>query len=169
MNPNGEDRECEAREPALSAFADDEVFGPERDAVVRHLAACETCRRTLETYRRVGAALREQVSADAQRDLSAIAWPPRRAAPALTRRRRLLYDVTRWLDPWPVLAGSAALAAVVIGVLWLAPGPEPSNRVDIERLDAAGPVMVIPGNGGRMTIIWLFDADDQPGSAEPKT
>jgi hypothetical protein len=22
--------------------------------------------------------------------------------------------------------------------------------------------MVIPGNGGRMTIIWLFDTDDQP-------
>ena len=169
MNPNVEDRECGTIEPALSAFVDDEVFGPERDVVVRHLAACETCRRTLAMYRRVGAALREQVSADAQRDLSAIMWPPRRAAPVLTRRRRLPYDVTRWFDPWPVLAGSAALAALVIGVLWLAPGPEPSNRVDIERVDAAGPVMVIPGNGGRMTIIWLFDADDQPEPAATET
>jgi len=169
MNPNVEDRECGTLEPALSAFADDEVFGPERDAVVRHLAACEACRRTLDGHRRLGAALREQVAADAQRDLSAIAWPPRRAAPALTRRRRLLYDVTRWFDPWPVLAGSAALAALVIGILWSAPGPEPSNRVDIERLDAAGPVMVIPGNGGRMTIIWLFDADDQPAHAATET
>ena len=169
MNPNVEDRECGTLEPALSAFADDEVFGPEREAVVRHLAACEACRRTLETYRRVGMALRERVLADSDRDLSAIVWPPRRAAPALTRRRRLLYDVTRWFDPWPVLAGSAALAALVIGILWSAPGPEPSNRVDIERLDAAGPVMVIPGNGGRMTIIWLFDADDQPAPAATET
>ncbi len=169
MTSHIDNRECGTLEPALSAFADDEVFGPERDAVVRHLAACEACRRTLETYRRVGAALRERVSADAQRDLSAIAWPPRRAAPALTRRRRLLYDVTRWVDPWPVLAGSAALAVLVIGALWLAPDPEPTNRVDIERLDAAGPVMVIPGNGGRMTIIWLFDADDQPTPAATET
>lgn len=169
MTSHSDHRECGALEPALSAFADGEVFGLERDAVVRHLAACEACRRTLDAYRRVGAALRERVSADAERDLSAIMWPPRRAAPALTRRRRLLYDVTRWFDPWPVLAGSAALAALVIGALWLAPGPEPSNRVDIERLDAAGPVMVIPGNGGRMTIIWLFDADDQPAPAATET
>ena len=169
MNPNVEDRECGTLEPALSAFADDEVFGPEREAVVRHLAACEACRRTLDMYRRVGTALRERVSVDSGRDLSAIAWPPRRAAPALTRCRRLLYDVTRWLDPWPVLASSAALVALVIGVLWLVPGPAPSNRVDIERLDAAGPVMVIPGNGGRMTIIWLFDADDQPAPAATET
>lgn len=158
-------RTCETIEPALSALADRELFGAERETVVGHVAVCETCRRTLEDYRLLGTAFREGIQAGSERDLSAIAWPPR-ATPApsraLTRWRRLIYDVTRWVDPWPVLAGAAALIALVVGVWLVQPAPVPVNMVEIERVDAEGPVMVIPGSGGKMTIIWLFDADDQP-------
>jgi anti-sigma factor RsiW len=161
-------RECETIEPALSALADRELFGPERETVAGHVAVCDACRRTLEDYRVLGTAFREGIHAGSERDLSAITWPPRpepaSRAPsrALTRWRRLIYDVTRWVDPWPVLAGAAALIALVLGIGLIQPAREPANVVEIERVDAAGPVMVIPGNGGRMTIIWLFDTDDQP-------
>jgi anti-sigma factor RsiW len=169
-------QDCETIEPALSAFADDEIFGRDREAVVRHLAGCAACRRTFNHYRAFGSALRDRAAELTPHDLSAITWPPAatpaRPVPsrALTPRRRLLYDVARWLDPWPVLAGSAVLVALLIGVLLLQPTPRVANLAEIERLDAEGPVMVIPGSGGRMTIIWVFDTSDWPtGSAPAET
>jgi hypothetical protein len=82
----------------------------------------------------------------------------------LTPRRSLLYDVARWINPWPVFAGAAALVALILGIgLWRPSTPD--ALVEIERLDAAGPVMVLTANDGRTAIIWLSEPDE---SAPPE-
>jgi hypothetical protein len=81
----------------------------------------------------------------------------------LTPRRRLLYDVARWFNPWPVFAGAAAMVALIVAIgLWRPAIPE--ALVEIERLDAAGPVMVLTGGDGRTTIIWLVEPEETPQS-----
>jgi anti-sigma factor RsiW len=159
--------DCDAVEPFLSAFLDGELFDADRTTVERHLVGCARCRAAVEEYRRWGPALRERIERAATRDLSAITWPPAPVpSPAdssrsLTPRRALAYDVARWSNPWPVFAGSAALVALLIGIgLWRPPAPE--RRVDIERLDAAGPVMVFTADEGRSAIIWLSEPEERP-------
>ncbi len=157
--------ECDAADPLLSAWVDGEVFGDERALVERHLATCARCRAVVDDYRVMGSTLRVAAQRASARDLSAIAWPPRpstapsRVAPALTPRRRLLYDVARWFNPWPVFAGAAAMVALIVGIgLWRPAIPE--ALVEIERLDAAGPVMVLTGGDGRTAIIWLVEPEE---------
>jgi hypothetical protein len=78
----------------------------------------------------------------------------------LTLRGRLLYDVARWSNPWPVFAGAAALVVLLIGIgLWRPPAAE--RLVEIERLDAAGPVMVFTADEGRTAIIWLSEPEER--------
>jgi anti-sigma factor RsiW len=158
--------DCDAVDPFLSAFADGELFGADRLTVERHLVRCGRCRASIDAYREWGAVLRETVESAATRDLSGLAWPPAsapaalRQAPRLTPRGRLFYDVARWAHPWPVFAGAAALVALIIGVgLWRPAAPEP--RVEIERLDAAGSVMVFTADGGRTAIIWLSETEER--------
>jgi anti-sigma factor RsiW len=157
--------ECDAIDPLLSAWVDGEVFGDERELVERHLAGCARCRTVVADYRVIGATLSVAAHRASARDLSAIAWPPRpatapsRAEPALTPLRRLIYDVARWFNPWPVYAGAAAMVALIVGIgLWRPAIPE--ALVEIERLDAAGPVMVLTGGDGRTTIIWLVEPEE---------
>jgi anti-sigma factor RsiW len=158
--------DCGSVEPWLSAWFDGEVFGDDRARIERHLASCERCRATLDGYRAVRMAIRGATHAAGQRDLSAITWPPRpaprpvRVEPSLTPRRSLLYDVARWLNPWPVFAGAVALVALIVGIgLWR---PSPDALVEIERLDAAGPVLVLTANDGRTAIIWLSEPEESP-------
>ncbi len=156
--------DCEALDRHLSAYVDGELPGAERATVERHLADCARCRATADAYRGWGPALRAAMGAEAARDLSAIAWPPGRPADRpspLTRRRRLFYDVARWSHPWPVLAGAAALVALIIGVGWWNPATIPERRVEIDRIDADGPVMVFTANEGRTAIIWLSEPDQR--------
>lgn len=157
--------DCDALDQFLSAFADGELPGVDRATVERHLAGCARCRATVNAYREWGPALREATATAAARDLSAITWPPAPAgAPArpspLTPRRRLFYDVARWSHPWPVFAGAAALVALIIGVGLWSPGV-PDYRVQIDRLDAAGPVMVFTADEGRTAIIWLSEPEQR--------
>src|SRR5574341_1326783 len=57
--------------------------------------------------------------------------------------------------------GAALLVALLIGIgLWRPPVPE--RLVDIERLDAAGPVMVFTADEGRSAIIWLSEPEERP-------
>jgi anti-sigma factor RsiW len=159
--------DCDAVEPFLSAFIDGELFGADQAAVQRHVAGCGRCRAAVEEYRQWGPALREAVDLASRRDLSDLAWPPEparapsRSSPALTPRRRLLYDVARWSsNPWPVFAGSAALIALLVGIgLWRPAAPE--RLVEIERLDAEGPVMVFTADEGRTAIIWLSEPEER--------
>lgn len=157
--------DCEAVDPFLSAFVDGELFGADRSAVERHLAGCGRCRSAVDAYREWGAVLRETVASEAATDLSRIAWPrdaasdPQREAARLTPRGRVLYDVARWLHPWPVFAGAAALVALIIGVGVLR-APVPERVVEIDRLDAAGSVMVFTADGGRTAIIWLSETEE---------
>lgn len=164
MDSEGTMKACGTIDPLLSAFADGELFGSERDTIERHMAECAVCRGTVETYRTVGLALREHMAAEAAVVPAALTWPPRRRAlrvPVLTPRRPLNYHVARRLHPWPVLAGAAALAMLVIGLATFRASGPPANVVEIERVDAAGPVLVLPGKEGRMTIIWVFEADER--------
>jgi anti-sigma factor RsiW len=162
--------DCDAVDPFLSAFADGELFGADRSTVEQHLAGCVRCRSSVDAYREWGTVLRETVASGAARDLSVITWPPaaapaaRSESPRLTRRGRLFYDVARWAHPWPVFAGAAALVALIIGVgLWRPPLPE--RVVEIDRLDAAGSVMVFTADGGRTAIIWLSESKEPPAPA----
>lgn len=157
--------DCDAVEPLLSAYFDGELVGVERAEVERHLAGCRRCRAVVEAYRGWGPALREVVADQAARDLSAVTWPPAAGkAPArpprtLTLRRGLFYDVARRRNPWPVFAGAAALVALIIGIgVWRPAVPE--RVVEIERLDAAGPVMVFTADEGRTAIIWLSEPEE---------
>jgi anti-sigma factor RsiW len=161
--------ECDAIDPLLSALVDGEVFGDERELVERHVAGCARCRAVVADYRVMGATLSVATHRAAARDLSAITWPPTPATapvpaePGLTPRRRLLYDVARWFNPWPVFAGAAAMVALIVAIgLWRPAIPE--ALVEIERLDAAGPVMVLTGGDGRTTIIWLVEPEETPQS-----
>ncbi|MFZ5877713.1 MAG: zf-HC2 domain-containing protein [Nitrospirota bacterium] len=159
-----ESGECDSIDPLLSAWVDGEVFGDDRARVERHVAGCARCRAAAADYRVIGATLSAATHRAAARDLSAIAWPPRpstapvHAELALTPRRRLLYDVARWFNPWPVYAGAVAMVALIVGIgVWRPAIPE--ALVEIERLDAAGPVMVLTGGDGRTTIIWLVEPE----------
>jgi anti-sigma factor RsiW len=163
--------ECDAVDPVLSALVDGEVFGDERERVERHVATCGRCRATVADYRAMGATLRAAAQHASAQDLSTIAWPPRpvtrptQTAARLTPRRRLIYDVARWINPWPVFAGAAAMVALIMGIgLWRPAIPE--ALVEIERLDAAGPVMVLTAGDGRTAIIWLSEPED-PLPSEP--
>lgn len=162
--------DCDAIDALLSPFADGELFGADRDLVARHLEGCSRCCGIVDDYRALGRALREAAGRAPSPDLSAITWPPRstrgieEASSALTPRRRLFYDLARRINPWPVLA-AAAMIALVIGIgLWRP--TDRDTRVEIERLDAAGPVMVLTGNGGRTAIIWILEAEE-PSAPEP--
>lgn len=161
--------DCDALEPWLSAWFDGEVFGEDRARIERHVAGCERCRAALDGYRLMGSEIRGAARTAAARDLAAITWPPKPAPrpapvePALTPRRSLLYDVARWINPWPVFAGAAALVALILGIGLWRPSP-PDALVEIERLDAAGPVMVLTANGGRTAIIWLSEPEESPPS-----
>ncbi len=159
--------DCDAVEPFLSAFLDGEIFGADRATVERHLVGCGRCRALMEEYRAWGPALRGAVERAAVRDLSAITWPPASVrSPAsssriLTPRRVLLYDVARRANPWPVFAGAAALVVLLVAIgLWRPPAPE--RLVEIDRLDAAGPVMVFTADEGRTAIIWLSEPEQGP-------
>lgn len=162
--------DCDTVEPFLSAFVDGELRGPERATVDRHLTGCDRCRAVVTEYREWGPALRDTVAAEATRDLSAVTWPrspaPVRPSPALTPRRRVFYDVARWGNPWPVFAGAAALVALIVGIgLWTPADPE--RLVEIDRIDAAGPVMVFTANQGRTAIIWLSEPEESAAESTP--
>jgi anti-sigma factor RsiW len=164
--------DCDAIDPYLSAFVDEELFGADRATVEGHLAGCDRCRSVVKDYRGWGVALRDAVEAGSARDLSPVAWPPApartqdRSPAALTPRRRLFYDVARWLNPWPVFAGAAALVALVVGIgVWNPTAPD--RLVEIERIDAAGPVMVFTANEGRTAIIWLSEPEATPPESAP--
>ena len=162
--------DCAAVDPLLSPFVDGELFGADQSLVERHLEGCARCRAAVEAYREWGVLFRETVASEAARDLSAISWP-RDAAPTtqeaiarLTPRGGVFYDVARWLHPWPVFAGATLLVALIIGV-GLVRAPAPERLVEIDRLDAAGSVMVFTADGGRTAIIWLSETE-KPSDAE---
>src|SRR5262245_42356661 len=134
-------RICDDLEEELSAYSDGELVRPARDRLVQHLALCDQCPKVLDRYRAFGAALRDQAEVLSRRELWMIAWPidhaPVRSTDrALTPRRGLIYHVTRWFDPWPVLAGATALIALLIGLQMFRSAPFPSNAVEIDQLDA---------------------------------
>jgi anti-sigma factor RsiW len=108
------DMESRHPENELIAYLKDELAGPSREAVTRHLEGCAECRATLADFRTLLASV-------AGTSAPPVAWARYRAE----LRHRLESERGRrgwawWRRPWPV-AISAGLAAAVLVLLVLAP------------------------------------------------
>lgn len=111
----------------LTALAYDMIEGPQRAELLEHLAVCDACRATYDSYRDEQVVVRDAILRDArsgaseaaalERTLQAIAGSEQAAAPA-GRVYRL-----RW---WVLAAEIAAVALVGVGLFFfLKPDPQP--------------------------------------------
>lgn len=87
---------CDAVEPLLSAYLDEELPPTERDRVAQHLARCDACASDVEALRAVRSLARSLPVRRVPEDMPLVARPPARA---------------------PVLARAGLVAAVAAGLL----------------------------------------------------
>lgn len=99
----------------LSDYVDDELDGPERNALEQHLLQCEACRRALDEIRRVTARAARLPLRAPERDL----WP------GIEHRIRAIRPARRTITlSLPQLAAAAVLlVALSGGLIWTLRGP----------------------------------------------
>ena len=114
----------------ITALAYDLIEGPEREALLGHLAECDRCRAVYDSYRDEQVAVREAIVRDARsgaaeakalestlKMLGAIDAPEEEAT---SKRGRLLR-----MPVWVLAAEIAAMAVVAVGLFFiLKPGPD---------------------------------------------
>jgi anti-sigma factor (TIGR02949 family) len=125
---------CRDARARLQPFLD-RTLAPHEEAHLRdHLAACEPCRRELDSLRVIDKALSTQPAVEPPPELAGAIMG--RAMAEGDRRRRLL--IPAWLEGWTLAAvglGLAACALAASEVLAMASVPE--------RLAASGPRLLL--------------------------
>ena len=150
----------------LEAHAAGRLEGRVARWVGRHVAGCQSCRRTVDVFTRVRALVRAVAPRPAEPDWSGF-WPAvrLRIETEVPRPFRDAWWRPLWKPVWghPRVATSAAMAGALLFsvALWpagheLAPGA-PVLVQDVATSDPNGSVMVY--NKDDMTVIWVFAAD----------
>lgn len=162
--------ECAALAELLSALADGELTGPDRERALAHLGVCPDCRRLVETYRRLDAAVAD--------------GPAPQAVPP-DRWDRMLGEIKRAgnvrtvavLRPAParrlraVAFALAAAAAVLLAVALLATrgrttGPDYSSA-EIVNVVASERTLVMDAPEGGLSLVFVSSAPEpEPSEKE---
>jgi anti-sigma factor RsiW len=122
---------CDTCEPLLHPYLDGELPLTEALAVERHIAECAECRRRHEEFE----GLRKEIAA------AHLDYRPRRGL------RLRIEGARRW--PW---AAGAVAAAVVLGVLWTAPGGRERDLIDGHLRSLAASHLVDVPSSDRHTV-----------------
>ena len=122
-------------EDRLSAYLDDELDLPERDAVDRHLVRCERCRDELASLRRLARGIADERIPDVPADLAGRVGRAIDAASVVRLPRR------RYAVP-ATIAATIAAVGILIAVRWQGgrlAAPEPPSHRPLMTIPAAPP------------------------------
>jgi len=151
----------------LAAYAVGELPVAERPRLEARLATCRACRREVESYRRVIAALREtpRVGLSAEEAAAFLPGVNRRIGQGRARVKRGARPGLReilWDHPRLSLASAATAVLLLVGLTlsqWQLWGTTGLNGVDVMSVDvdedASVLVFQIPGTA--LKVIWVFD------------
>lgn len=110
-------------ETELIAYLKDELTGPSREAVARHLDGCADCRDTLADFRRLLAGVAATAAPPVQ-------WARYRAELRLRREARAeRRGWSWWRRPLPVAVSAGLAAAAVVTLVILGPSAWRGERV----------------------------------------
>ncbi|HXE32254.1 MAG TPA: zf-HC2 domain-containing protein [Terriglobales bacterium] len=110
--------ECEALQPALSAYMDGELDSSTGALVVRHLERCARCAATLQSYREMGQWLRQEPAPAVPADLALRLRV--KASHYSVRGQRWQYWKMRWTAALQALAVPTAVGTAAALVLFSA-------------------------------------------------
>jgi anti-sigma factor RsiW len=158
------------RERRLAAYATGELPAAERTRLESAVAECPSCRREVEAYQRVTAALRGAPSVSLTAEEAAAFLPEVNGridqghAMAVRPARPGLREVV-WDHPRLTLVSAFTAALLVIGLtlsqlqMWNLSGTTGRNGVEIVSVDVDedASVMVFQPPGSSLKIIWVFE------------
>jgi len=145
--------ECDKLGSLLSAHADGELDGADRERVERHLAGCADCRERLESYREMDAAAASAASSEALRGIA-----PEVPAEEWRRRGAKLRAAVRPVRP--ASGGMLRRVRRVAAVLVLGAAAALVLALVLARnVDEVVPAVVMLEPGAGYTCAWDSDGD----------
>jgi anti-sigma factor RsiW len=154
----------------LVAYAAGEVAEVDQGRMGALLTACPACRREVEAYRLVSAALRASPRAELTLDEAAAFWPGvsrriRRGATPAAQPVRPTFREIFWDHPRLSLASATAAIVLVLGLtlgprIGWGPGSSGSNGAEVVSVEAGenASVMLFQAPGSSLKVIWVFEA-----------
>ncbi len=162
---------CKTIAPLIDPYLDNALDPARQAALHQHLEGCPACRQDLAELEEVRRLLREEVEAVVERQDYARLWSRIEEA---VRRPPVPVPSARWRSAW-LEAPRWALASVfalllVAGGLWYRSGlfeqepALPPNACVVSSVESNNLVLVLSGEQGQPTVIWVYDQPKENGA-----
>jgi anti-sigma-K factor RskA len=158
----------------LEKYFDQEVTGEERSLIEGHLQDCPSCRDALHSMERFRNLIKNPVEEAMERENFPWVWQKIERGIQLKKKSTWWESFRDWLDITVLLRKKVlipAVAAAVIVILIMAPllfekftsHPSPSVVEYVE--SPTYNVMVYESENSKLTVIWLFEGQEQEESS----
>ncbi len=164
---------CSSVSKLLDKYFDQEATDKEKSLVEAHLVGCPVCQGALKRMGDFRGLLELPAEAAVQREDFERAWQhisrEIRTRKKPSWRESVWESIRSWLDLSPMLrkrvwVPAMAVAAIVILLTTQVFFKETSSDVglpDVEYVDSSYSVMVYPMEKGKLTVIWLFEGQEE--------
>jgi anti-sigma factor RsiW len=160
---------CSSVSILLEKYFDQEITDKERSLVEAHLAGCPTCKDALKWMGDFRDLLKAPVEAAVHMEDFELAWQNIRKGIRPQQKPSWRESIRSRLDLSPVFRKKVWVPAVaVVAILILLTAqvffeetPSYIALPDVEYVDSTYNVMVYPMEKGKMTVIWLFEGQEE--------
>jgi anti-sigma factor RsiW len=159
---------CSSVSKLLDKYFDQEATDKERSLVETHLAVCPTCQDTLKCMGDFRDLLKVPVEAALQREDFERAWQNISREIRIREKPSWQESIRSWLNLAPILRKKVWVPAVAVAAIlillttqvFFEETPSYVAMPDVEYVDSSYNVMVYPMEKGKITVIWLFEGDE---------
>ncbi len=160
---------CSPVSKLLDKYFDQEATDKEKSLVEAHLAQCPACQDALIQMGNFKELMKMPAEAAVQREDFDRAWQNISREIRTPEKPSWWETVRSWLDLSPILRKKVWVPAVAAAAILIFLGTqvffkETSSYVglpDVEYVDSSYNVMVYPMEKGKMTVIWLFEGQEE--------
>ncbi len=160
---------CSSVSKLLDKYFDQEATDKEKSLVEAHLAGCPACQDTLKYMGDFKELLEVPAEAAVQREDFERAWQNISREIRIQKKPSWRESIRSWLDLSPILRKKVWVPAVAVAavlILLTTQGffketPSYVGLPDVEYVDSSYSVMVYPMEKGKMTVIWLFEGQEE--------
>ncbi|MBI5379643.1 MAG: zf-HC2 domain-containing protein [Nitrospirae bacterium] len=162
---------CKTIAPLIEAYLDNALDPARQAALHQHLEGCPACRQDLAELEEMRRLLREEVEEVVERQDYAGMWS--RIEEAVRRPPEPVSSIrwgSAWLDvPRWAFASAMGVLLVAAGLFLHYGGPFeqdilPPNACIVSSVESNNLVLVLPGEQGQPTVIWVYDQPKENGA-----